>query len=283
MKYFIAMILGGVLLALTGCLAPPVDTNVLSGSIYWHGEVHVHGEMIIAPNAVLTIAPGTRVVFEPHSEPLTGTRKPHELRGSRMLVHGKIVAHGTPQKPIVFMAADPDAQPGSWGGIKIQDARSASFSYCEFSQATNALHSCRSWVSVEYSRFQNNKVAILFHDTEMLIERNLFRENGTAIYFLSGSPVICENKMTENDQGLVIADASGRYRIANNSFIDNRAYNVGLGERVRNTVDLRENYWGTTDASRVENKLFDGRHSLWSGQIVYRPMRSTPVKAPGLR
>lgn len=271
------------LFLLTGCLSQPVDDNVLTGNIHWEGEVHLQGEVVIGKGAVLTIAPGTRVYFMPYQEENPDRkRKPHELRGSKLMVHGKIIARGTAYQPIVFSHYDPDAPPGSWGGIKVQDAEEAYFYNCEFRQAMNAIHSCRSWIAIEYSKFEDNQVGILFHNTEMLIERNLLRNNGTAIYFLSGSPAICENKIENNDNGLVIADASGQYRIQNNSFLNSRSYNVGLGERVRKSVDLRRNYWGTTDPKVLEAKLFDGRSSFWKGEINYLPIRKRPVENVGI-
>ena len=272
-----------LLLFLAGCLAQPAGSTVLSGNIYWEGEVRVQGEVVIGKDAVLTIAPGSRILFMPYLEENPDRqRKPHELRGSKLLVHGKIIARGTANEPIVFSHVDPDAPPGSWGGIKVQDAEQAYFYNCAFRQAMNALHSCRSWIAVEYCRFEHNQVGLLFHNAEMLIERNLLRHNGTAIFYLSGAPVICENRIVDNDNGLVIADASGAYRIENNSFFDNRSYNVGLGERVRHSVDLRNNYWGTSDSKTLEGKLFDGRSSLWKGEINYRPLRSAPVPISGL-
>lgn len=268
---------------LPGCLSQPVNSNILNGNIYWEGEVRLQGEVVIGRDAVVTIAPGTRILFMPYlEENPERQRKPHELRGSRLLVHGKIIARGTAYQPITFSHFDPDAPPGSWGGIKIQDAEEAYFYNCEFRQAMNAIHSCRSWMTIEYSRFEKNQVGILFHNTEILIERNLFRDNGTAVFYLSGAPVICENKIVGNDNGLVIADASNEYRIENNSFFDNRSYNVGLGERVRRSVDLRNNYWGTSDSKTLESKLFDGRSSLWKGEINYLPMRNQPVRTSGL-
>jgi len=280
------LLAGFLLLSLSGCLffSEPVDQNVLRGDIHWEGEVRLTGEVILDRDAVLTIAPGTRVLFMPYVETdPERLQRPHELAGSKMMIHGKIFARGTAEEPIIFSYFDPDAPAGSWGGIKVQDAEEAWFTYCEFRQAMNAIHSCRSWVSIEHSRFENNQVGILFHNANLLIERNLLRNNGKAIFYLSGSPVICENQIIGNGNGLVISDVSSDYRIENNAFLDNRSYNVGLGERVRRSVELTNNYWGTNDARLIEQKLFDGRSSFWKGEINYLPLRKQPVELPGLQ
>lgn len=274
-----------LVLIMPGCawFSEPADSNILSGNIYWEGEVRLTGKVVLEKGSVLTIAPGTRVLFMPYTDPEPDRKSsPHELRGSELLVHGQLVARGTAYQPIIFSYYDSDAPVGSWGGIKVQDAEEVYFYNCEFRQAMNAIHSCRSWVAIEYCKFEDNQVGILFHNARLVIERNLLRNNGTAIYYLSGQPVISENKIVKNKNGLVIADASEEYLVANNTFLDNRTYNVGLGERVRRTVDLRNNYWGTSDLTLLESKLFDGRSSLWKGEINYLPVRNKPVQISGM-
>lgn len=269
-----------LLISLTGCswFSAPVDKNILSGKIHWEGEVRIQGQVVIEKGAILTIAPGTRVLFMPYTETDPDREKgPHELRGSKLLVHGQLIARGTAYEPIIFSYYDSEAPAGSWGGIKVQDAEEVFFYNCEFRQAMNAIHSCRSWVAIEYCQFENNNVGILFHNARLLIERSLLQNNVTGIYYLSGKPVISENKIENNVNGLVIADASEEYLIEGNSFLNNRSYNVGLGERVRRSVNLRNNYWGLAAANASELKLFDGRSSLWKGEINYLPMRAKPV------
>ena len=270
---------------MSGCswFAEATDSNVLTGNIHWEGEVRIHGQVVIEKGAVLTIAPGTRVLFMPyHDEDPDRKRGPHELRGSKLMVHGQLIARGTAFEPITFSYYDPNAPAGSWGGIKVQDAEEVYFYNCEFRQAMNAIHSCRSWVAIEYSKFEDNQVGILFHNARLIIERNLIRNNGTGVFYLSGSPVISENKIANNDNGLVVADASEDYLIEKNSFLDNRSYNVGLGERVRRSVNLSNNYWGVNKKTAAELKLFDGRSSLWKGEIKVDPMRTKPVILSGL-
>lgn len=285
LRLYPGLLAAALLLFLPGCIlfTEPDNENLLTGDVYWEGEVRLTGEVVLAKDAVLTIAPGTRVLFMPYVDPDTDRpRRPHELLGSKMLIHGRVYARGTAYRPITFGYYDPDAPAGSWGGIKVQDAEEAFFYNCEFRQAMNAIHSCRSWVSIEYSKFENNKVGILFHNARLTILRNLFKGNDTGIFYLSGSPVISENEISGNNNGLVISDASKDYLIDKNSFLSNRSYNVGLGERVRRTVDLRNNYWGTMDPSIIENSLFDGRSTFWKGEVNYLPARSEPVSTVGV-
>ncbi len=255
---------------------PPVG-QVLSGKIYWQDEVRLHGDVILEAGAELIIAPGTRVIFEPPRPGEDIYRDHPNFVGSELIVRGRLIARGTAEEPIIFMAADPAGAAGSWGGINIEDSPGAHFTYSRFEQADSALHSRQSWVTVEHSSFRNNLVGVRFHDTRLLVENNLFENNGTAIRFHFGSPVICNNLIRNNRKGLFISAEPRDYRIENNGFIDNAPYQVSLGEGVRQAVDLRNNHWSESAGSALEARFFDGRSDDWLGRIAYLPVRSRPV------
>ena len=266
-------------LVLNSCslVSPPLG-QVLSGQIYWQGEVRLRGDVVLEAGSELIIAPGTKVIFEtPRNGEDLYLEHPY-FPGSELIVRGRLIALGTAEAPIIFMAADPDGKAGSWGGINIEESPEVHFSHCQFSQADSALHSRQSWVTVEHSVFNNNHVAVRFHDTRLLVENNLFENNGTAIRFHFGSPVICNNLIRHNGKGLFISSEPRDYRIENNSFIDNYPYQVSLGEGVRSAVDLRNNHWSEAVGSALETRFFDGRADEWLGRIEYLPVRSQPVR-----
>ncbi len=260
------------------CLPAPHPSDlVLRGQIYWRGEVHIRGDVVLEKTAVLTIAPGTRVIFDP---PRSGEDLYQEhpyFPGSELIVRGRLIAAGTVEEPIVFTTADPNGAAGSWGGINIEDAPEVSFTYCRFEQADSAIHARNSQVRVEYSTFRKNHVGVRFHDTTLLVDTNLFENNGTAIRFHFGSPVIRNNVIRQNGTGLFISAEPRDYRIENNNFMDNRPYQVSLGEGVRQAVDLRNNYWSEAPGSPLETFIFDGRVDDWLGRVEYLPVRSRPI------
>jgi hypothetical protein len=267
-----------LLLVLPSCssLRPP-NGQVLTGNLYWENEVLLHGDVVLDAEAVLTIAPGTKVIFEP---PRVGEDLYHEhpyFIGSELIIRGRLLALGTAAKPIIFMAADPRGKAGSWGGINIEDSPQAHFAYCQFKQADSALHSRQSVVTVEHSRFSENHVGVRFHDTRLLLENNLFENNGTAIRFHFGAPVIRNNLIRHNNKGLFISEEPRDYQIENNSFIGNSSYQVSLGEGVRNRVDLPNNYWSESAGAPLEARFFDGRTDTWLGRVEYLPVLDQPV------
>lgn len=267
------------LVGLNACsLVSPPRGQTLQGDIYWRDEVRLHGDIVLAAGAKLVIAPGTRVIFEPPRRGEDLYREHPYFSGSELIVRGRLLALGTADEPIVFMAADPQGGRGSWGGINIEDAPEVHFAYCRFEQADSALHMRQSWVRVEHSVFRKNLVGIRFHDTRLLVESNLFEDNGAAIRFHYGSPLIRNNLIRNNGKGLFITQEPRDYRIEENSFIGNRPYQVSLGEGVRQAVDLRNNYWSEPAGPALERLFFDGRTDDWLGRIDYLPVRTAPLE-----
>ncbi|WP_303721273.1 right-handed parallel beta-helix repeat-containing protein [Malonomonas rubra] len=261
---------------LPSCAMKPIVQGDLQGQIEWRGEVYLRGNVILVEDAVLTIAPGTKVFFLPLAPSEDELSEHPYFPGSELIVRGKLLAEGTADAPISFQYIEASAPPGSWGGINIEGSPQARFEYSVFRQADSAVHARESWVVVENSRFANNLVGVRFHDTKMLIEKNLFENNGAAIRFHFGAPVICKNLIRNNDKGLFISSAPQDYKIENNSFIDNRIYEVSLGEGVRKQVVLKKNFWGGHTAKSLPTRFYDGRIDDWLGIIDYLPMRSNP-------
>ncbi len=265
-----------LLLGLISCAAKPVLRGELHGQLFWQGEVHLQGNLILLEDAELTIAPGTQVVFLPLAPEEDDKYEHPYFPGSELIVRGRIMAKGTAEAPIQFRYVDPQGGPGSWGGINIEGSSLAHFEYSVFTQADSAVHSRDSWVVVENSHFHDNLVGIRFHDTDMLIEKNLLENNGAAIRFHFGAPVICRNIIRNNNKGLFITSEPREYIIENNSFLNNRPYEVSLGEGVRKTVELSKNFWGTQTPETLPSHFFDGRLDDWLGKVNYLPLRTTP-------
>ncbi len=165
------------------------------------------------------------------------------------------------------------------GGVNLQQSANAIFRHCLFTQADSAVHSQESTVRIEQSVFRGNLVGIRFHSSAILIENNLLTDNGTAIRFHFGAPLIRGNRIRENDKGIFITSYPDNYRIEGNDFIDNREFNVVLGEEVADSLPMPANWWGTSDPAVIENGFYDGRREPYLGQVLYAPAASMPVAA----
>ncbi len=272
-----------LVVALSGCLrlsAPPVSGS-LAGNLFWSGEVRLSGDVVLEPQARLTIAPGTRVLFEtPRAGQDLQTEHPY-FSGSELIVKGALVAEGTAAEPITFAASDPQAPAGSWGAINIEGSPEVRFRHCRFIQADSAVHSRDSRVFIQESVFENNLVGIRFHSTAMLIENNLLHCNGSGIRFHFGAPVIRYNEIRDNDRGIFITSFPRDYQIENNNIVNNREYSVVFGEDVPEDVIMTHNFWGTDSALMIEGEFFDGRRSGYLGKVVYAPLSETPHPKAG--
>ena len=250
--------------------------------IVWSGVVKIDRDMVFPEETDLLVLPGTEIVFLP-TDPQHDTFSGHpNFTGYELVIHGTITAIGTAEQPILFRAEEPDAAPGSWGGINLVGSAGARFEYCRFSQADSAIHSQKSTVAVEQSVFNHNLVGVRFHDSEMLIEHNLFEANRTAIRFHFGAPVICLNVIRNNEQGLFITSYPRDYHIENNTFAQNRRGNVILGELVPDDVKMPRNYWGTTDPGLISSSFYDGQRDDYIGLVRFEPVRTEPVAGSGV-
>ena len=91
-----------VLLCSTIGMAKVIDVDTV-----WSGEVHVREKIIVDGVATLQVLPGARVTFDPIPE---GASK----GGGRLIVFGRLIAQGHPDKPIVFTSAAANPQANDW-------------------------------------------------------------------------------------------------------------------------------------------------------------------------
>jgi len=98
--------------------------QTITEDVVWRGEILIEGGVTIATQSTLTIEPGTVVRF----------RRTDEEGGDNplLLVHGRILAFGGAEKPVLFTSNFAEPQPGDWQGIVIMA-----------SEKKNLLENCR--------------------------------------------------------------------------------------------------------------------------------------------
>lgn len=270
---------------LVGCPGrpEPVLRGSLGGELSWRGTVYLAGDVTLLPGSHLRIAPGTRVLFLSPGPGDENLQDHPNFPGSELIVQGTIAALGTPTAPITFAAADADAPAGSWGAVNLASSPDARFRCCIFRQADSAIHSRQSRVNIEDSVFAKNLVGIRFFDSPIRIQHNLLRENGTAIRFHLGAPVIVGNRLRDNVRGLFITADPRDYRIEGNDIVGSREYSVVLGENVPTEVRLPGNYWGTTDLEAIRDRIFDRQRDAYLGLVRIMPVAEAPIAGAGPR
>ncbi len=268
---------------LCSCAVPQMPVaGTLHGEVSWQGRVYLDGDVVLGEGSRLLIAPGSEIVFLPASEGRDLLTAHPNFPGSELIIRGELVAEGTAAAPITFRHLDPRAPAGSWGGINLSQSPRASFRFCRFTQADSAVHSQESTVFVEESLFENNLVGIRFFSSDMLIENNLLRRNGTAIRFHFGSPVICRNEIVDNRRAFFFTSYPRDFHIRSNTIRGSSEYAVVLGEEVPDDVPMPENYWGTTDLAAIEASFFDGRRTGYLGAVRVVPVLAAADERAGI-
>ncbi len=223
----------------TRTLAPPV--------------VRLTSELVVGEHETLVIQPGTRVLLAP---------------GVNVRVLGRILAEGTPEKPIVFealengrpwgcLALQGDSASGSIfshvkfsggslarfgalrypGMVNVHRAKNVIFSSCEFSHnavGDDALRGADAGLEIRDCWFHNiNADAIDMDYSSGTISGCTFERMGNdAIDLMNSSPLIAGNTMVESgDKGISIGERSNPF------IVDNRITRCAVGIQIKDDSD----------------------------------------------
>lgn len=259
---------------------PWVPAPEVTGDQLWRGTVRIDGDIVIAEGAVVRIAPGTEIVFLPPSAGRDRLVEHPHFAGSELIVHGRLIAEGEADAPIIFRYVDPLAAAGSWGAINLVKSAGSSFRHCRFMQADSAVHSQESTVTIACSTFSRNLVGVRFYGSAIAITDNHFITNRTAIRFHLGSPTITGNLLLGNDRALFVTAYPREYHIVDNAFLASSEAQVVLGEDVPDDMDLAGNFWGSNDPREIEKHFFDGQRSDYLGTVHFEPFLTAAPRDP---
>ncbi len=256
-----------------------VGEYTVARSETWSGDVVVAGRVTVVPDAVLTLAPGTRVLFRRLDTNRDG------LGEGELLVLGGIRSLGEPGRPVVFASAETSPRPGDWDKVSLiasEDPENR-FRYTVFRHGVQALHAHFSGFSAEDCLFQDNlravqfqesdraeilrsvftgnKQALRFRDSTVRVEDSVFFDNLYAVHGFRADLVFRGNTVEGNALGGLLAKES-HVVLAGNRFSRNRdgARMKDPGARVR----VSGNRFGSAaedglSLSRVGGEVVDNR------------------------
>jgi parallel beta-helix repeat protein len=113
------------------------------------------------------------------------------------------------------------------------------------------------------------------------IQRNQIMNNseGIAVNWESGMvypcPIIQNNTIIYNDVGIKLAWATSTV-IINNDIFDNTQYNIYMNSASQINATL--NWWGTTNSTIIEQRIWDSRDYYGLGTVAYIPFLDGPFK-----
>lgn len=296
-----------------------VGKETLTSDTTWHGDIVVTGDVCVPPGITLTIAPGTKVRFRKidaeSDRNLFGADSPYYPQ-AEIIVTGKLIARGTPDRPILFSSAEGKPQPADWGALNFLGNRGNVVENCRVEYAYNGVHAHGAQVLVKNSTFTKNGVAISFKKEEeargtpgfgigadLVVSGNLIEGNRGGINVRKSSAAITRNTIrdnksfgiyvkeecrgeisrnviTGNKKGIFFYRAEGM-SITGNDIYDNRDYNLAVADEQEKDIWLGGNWYGTTDRRRIDALIFDQRVDPVMARIVVEPVATARVSGAG--
>jgi hypothetical protein len=128
--------------------------RVLVEDTTWRGEVLVEGALTIAPQATLTIEPGTVIRF--HQK---GAQMPV------LVVEGRIVASGGKEMPILFSSSYATPAAGDWQGVMLVGSEKKNIlENCRIDGAQTGLEALFSNLTLKNVRVERSATGMRFQD-----------------------------------------------------------------------------------------------------------------------
>jgi len=246
----------------------------------WSGEIRVEGIVHVRAGAILSILPGSRVLF---SNRRFGPADGHEgFFAPGIRVEGTVVAEGTGEAPIVFTSAREQAEPGSWDKILFSFSAGNRFSHCVFEGARYAFHAHFSQISVRECLFRENVEGVRLGTSRVTIEDSVFTRNSVrGINFRGCRNGIHGNLVFENGDGIFLHSKDSTSVIRGNAIYANRGYNLRLGDLHAEDIDVSENWWGSPREEEVRETIYDGGQLPGIGTARISPVLARPPVAGG--
>lgn len=319
-KYFVLLLCPGLLFA-SGCTVQKLEVGpvTLKEDTVWQGVVKVTGDVYVPPGVTLTIAPGTTVKFvsidEKSDRNLFGIDEPYYPQ-AELIVRGKLIARGAKDNIIVFTSAESDAKPADWGAINLLGNNNNVIENCKILFAYNGIHAHGAAAMINYNEFTKNAVAISVkkeeetpgvpwfgRQSDIQVSHNYIHDNKGGITFRNSRAVITRNTITDNKffgiwpkektQGEITGnEISGNLKgiyfyksaglaIATNNIYNNKEYNLAIADEQETDIDVRNNWFGTTDVEKIQQLIFDRHFDATVAAINIDPILPQRVKEAG--
>lgn len=198
------------------------------------GTVLVKGSLVVAPQATLRLEPGASLRFQ---------RAGGSARNPRLVVQGRLVCAGTPQKPVVITSVFTEQQVADWGGVLLLSTEKKNLlDYChiegaevgveahhsQFSGRGLEVHRARTGVALYDSvatlqtfRISRSDIGVTAFDSELELRDGTLRENRQGAVVNRSALVVASNRFQANSQEGLVVDQC-RFKLSGCSAIDNR-------------------------------------------------------------
>lgn len=187
--------------ALVTTSEPPVSRRYLDevfrGDTIWQGRVEVAGLIRVPEGSRLIILPGTIVEF------LKKDTNGDGIGENGLLIQGRLIAKGTPEKPILFRSAERIKAAGDWDSINIMNSTGAEnlIENCRIEHAYRGLHFHFSHVGLYNSLLANNYRGIQFQESLVVLRGNHLHGNRSGVQGRDSDVTLNDNVISANILG----------------------------------------------------------------------------------
>ena len=179
------------------------DTQLLVEDVNWRGEVLITGVLTLAPQATLTIEPGTVVRF--------GVRGAADAAEVMLMIQGRIVAMGTERNPILFTSRFAQPISGDWQGLVLLGSEKRNvLENCRIEGAETGLDASFSTIELTSTSFANCGIGAHLQDALVSVNRGGADGCETGMTLVDSEADLRDPVFSGNDTGIV-AERSSLY------------------------------------------------------------------------
>jgi PKD repeat protein len=254
---------------ISGTIADGVISSNTTWTIANSPYIIINEDLQIAQDVTLSIEEGVVVKANP---------------GRKIRVAGNLNTIGSESSPVKFTSLGSS----KWGGIEFLDSPNSSINNTIIENAERAINlEGSSPVNFVGNVFRYNEWAVTDNGgyQNMHFLNNTFLNNEEVFYGIrtSGDVNRFENNIfIDNNNVFSHGFFFGQTLITNNNFLNNnfiiRAPEIGYGY---GTVDMLNNWWGTTDTSIIDSYIEDGNDDVSLQTLNYNPIKNSEISNIG--
>lgn len=257
------------------------DGDVISKDTVWCGYVTISGVVFLPEGVTLTIKPGTVVKFmKSDAAYREGGLSEAVIPGSGLRVEGVVVSEGEPDRWIMFTSGEKKPVPGDWGCIYFDHAKGSGFKFCRFEYAKYTVHA-------HFSRFDVSRCVItknedgsrLGYSRASYTNCDITGNTGKGLNFYNSRITVRHCNITGNNEGIFLNQKDADCEITGNNIFGNARFDLSLGEFHDEDVSLSGNWWGTPDAAKAHEKIYDKADDNEIGEARIEPAGERLVNA----
>ncbi|RMH77810.1 MAG: right-handed parallel beta-helix repeat-containing protein, partial [Calditrichaeota bacterium] len=269
--------------------AQPAVHGEITRDTRWAGQVFIDGDVIVRPGAVLSIAPGSRIIIEANRDVTRSGRDPQRVE---LIVLGKLLARGEKgEGKIIFTSSAREPHLGDWYGIVIKNRREPSLldnCVIEYAHIGVTCYGSSPVLSNSEIRFNHYAGVSCEVRSRAILRRCTLMGNDFAglVCELASSPIVENSVITQNENGIIIFDRSapdlGQAQAGENaSRGQNRIFNnfeVNIYNQSDREIFAQNNIWNVEDPEEIHQTIVDNADDPGFGQVVIEPMyREAPA------